>query len=206
MVLIFVIGLTTQSTSPTIGKHEGVDIALSPEEITALRKKVAKSVGEIGLKATYEELKTQYPPVDSIVAHAIAHYFGELVYDELGLEGIHTCGNEFTNGCYHGVVNQAIAQEGHQTISKAIDICNNFETGRTGCQHIIGHSFLEYYGQDKLLEVLNMCLDVSSNITPTGCVGGAFMQYYFPSMSPPDSLSPLLKKNPPAQLSGEKHN
>ena len=69
----------------------------------------------IGAAPAYLEFKNAYartPPI----AHALAHLFGHLIYEQLGDAGISVCDSSFGYGCFHQFTTDAALHGGKPEI------------------------------------------------------------------------------------------
>lgn len=156
---------------------------------------------EVGAERAYNEFKGEYANTDFAHQHLAAHIYGELLYREMGLDGLSICDASFAFGCYHSFFTSAIATEGESIIPQLDDICRKkFGVLGTGCQHGLGHGALEYAGHAYMQDALDMCRRTQQVNPLFGCTSGVFMEYYTPIMvSKSDAQSTITtfdKKNP----------
>jgi len=146
-----------------------------------------------------EEIVSNYPPelaweylkfvsIDAgeivIDPHISAHIIGNSLFENYGVDGIQVCTKEFAFGCYHGVMEDFLIQEGPENIKKIEGACMqkfpNYETTESDrfaeCIHGIGHGLLvwEEYNIDAALLHCDK-LDNSFN-QQIECSGGVFME------------------------------
>lgn len=140
-----------------------------------IRLELRAQMEKDGLAATYAALKQERGPTD--VLHGKAHIFGELAYEKEGIDGIAHCDALFTFGCHHGLIVQALANEGLEALPKIDAACvaaNGADD--TGCRHGIGHGLVEFFGPKELASALDRCAAIQPPDL-LGCTQGAFMEY-----------------------------
>jgi hypothetical protein len=104
--------------------------------------------------------------------HMLAHVVGASLYARFGANGILSCDDSFTYGCYHGFVAAMIEQKGMSALSSINSICEN-SAGLGTCIHGAGHGIYELEAGD-LAKALNACSLFTSDIDD--CAEGVFMQ------------------------------
>lgn len=155
---------------------------LSPVAIHRMQSDFRSRVQAVGFDAAYTEIEKKYPR-GPLVGHAADHYVGEYLFEKYGMKGLSYCRNRFVNGCVHEIINKMFAQKGISAQGEALAACNGLEAKkRGGCIHGLGHSLLEYMGRKDLADVLQRCLIIDGVINTHGCIAGAFMEYFFPSV------------------------
>ncbi len=134
--------------------------------------------------------------------HANAHEFGRLLYTVLGMSGIAVCDMQFSMGCYHEFMGQAIAHEGVEIVHALAAECDTLadKVHQSGCRHGIGHgiqSWLGYKPKD-LLRGLDICKNISNSFKDLlgGCSSGLYMEYNLRIMLASDAtLRPMDTDN-----------
>ena len=147
----------------------------------ALRKNLRNDIEKLGVEIAYQKLKDNFAKETFSLQHLSVHFFGELLFEELGIKGITLCDDTFAFGCYHGFFTSAIAKEGLLVVSELDKICvEKFGLMGLGCPHGIGHGLAEFFGPEKLNEQLAVCETLSWKGPLFGCSGGVFMAHNFP--------------------------
>lgn len=157
--------------------------SFTPEEREVIE--LDRIIHEQGLARAWKFLKINYAEADGVRGnpHFLAHFFGRRVYDKFGIGGARLCDKSFSNGCYHGVFDAAIREQGKDSVIAARDLC--YDSGRVGirasCIHGIGHGLLAGRTQlADLEEALDGCEVVPIEARPS-CQDGVFMEYFFSS-------------------------
>lgn len=169
---------TTNASSVPVNTSSIEDMNVSEE-----RKMWKERVQENGAKETYQTFKKTYRDFALGEQHNAAHIFGELLYTQIGTDGITVCDQSFSFGCFHGFFGRAIAMEGID-IAKELDKACIEQYGPTGlgCPHGIGHGIVENLGhsRDVLMKALDICKTLNWQGALYGCQQGVFMEYNFP--------------------------
>lgn len=99
-------------------------------------------------------LKDAYPsePSDK---HELVHAIGEAAYLQYGYAGLGKCNSLFMFGCYHGVVLEAVKQNGYtdKVLQDLAEGCLKLSTNKTlttACSHGIGHAIMVVKSYDLL--------------------------------------------------------
>lgn len=111
-------------------------------------------------------------------AHDLAHFVGSLIYQRVGVNGLHICDPSFAFGCFHGFTEAAFTER--------LDLLSDIATGCTkigtigsgpwaSCIHGIGHGIATYYDTTSLKESLEAC-DRLREGQPF-CWDGVFMEF-----------------------------
>lgn len=155
---------------------------IRPQEITAARLLFRRSILGYGAKKTYTWVKQQVRTRPPGQKHSAVSLFGEELYGSLGERGLQYCDDAYGFGCYHGFFQRAITQKGVSVVHDLDGACiAAFGPLGLGCPHGIGHGIAEFMGPAKILEALNVCLTLTYQGDWSGCQGGVFMEYNFPS-------------------------
>ena len=96
-------------------KNGFINITSIPQSVEFQKesKKWIDRIDEIGATLAYEEFKKEYERESSLeVQHMGAHILGELLREELNIEGIKICDDSFQFGCYHSFFGKAISEQG----------------------------------------------------------------------------------------------
>ncbi len=181
-----------QKKDSSLKNNEEVFVPINKINILEEKKKWSELIGRIGGDKAYAKFKEVFSFEVNGNQHSVAHLFGELLYDKLGVSSLKVCDETFGFGCYHGVFTSAIGDKGPSILKDLDKICiEKSGTGGSGCQHGLGHGLVEYYGHT--IEGLNKAL-ISCNQTTVfakkfGCTSGAFMEFNIPN-----SISNIDKK------------
>jgi len=143
-----------------------------------------KTLKDIGIDYSPEEalilLKEAYPDEPSSV-HEVSHKVGEAAYVRYGRGGFKVCDSFLRFGCYHGVILQAIKENGYED-SVMKDLANGcLGLGRNratlnSCIHGIGHGLMWVYSYD-IGKSLNGCDAMfGAEIDRFFCYDGIFME------------------------------
>lgn len=149
--------------------------------VSELRAAIATNIRSEGAAKTYAKFKELQSGKDFDGSHSALHLFGEVLFEQVGAEGIATCDQEFNYGCFHGLVSAAIRATGLDAVAPLDASCATLGArGSTVCQHGIGHGILEYVGHDNLRDALDACGRTNQPDPLAGCTGGVFMEYNVP--------------------------
>lgn len=154
------------------------------------KERWGKRIDEVGPERAREELTSQFDEVsDFRIQHTVAHFFGELLLERFGLEGVQFCVTEYNYGCFHGFMGAAVSSYGNldAILPKIGAGCASFvSSGKmsvgTACYHGAGHGILEAlgYDEDALREALAKCEQMSALFASQyQCSQGVFMEYDF---------------------------
>jgi hypothetical protein len=160
--------------------EEGITDPESEINITAEREKWSTLISKLGGDGAYKEFKKQYSINIAGQQHSLAHLFGEILYEKIGINGIAVCDNNYGFGCFHGFFVSALSAKGSSILKDLDKACvERYGVGGSGCQHGLGHGLVEYYGHN--LDGLNKSLNACENTTilgkKFGCTSGAFMEF-----------------------------
>lgn len=114
--------------------------------------------------------------------HLLGHVVGEELYKQKGIDGIHTCTQEFRNACSHAIVIGLFQDQGPAALEKIADACRDAPGAKGAyamCFHGLGHGVLAYVGYDmaKTKEYCNMTGTIEKgNVEAMECMGGAAME------------------------------
>ena len=152
---------------------------VSDGNVTQERTQWRERIREIGADQAYGEFKVAHGSMVFGRRHTLAHLWGEVLFQESGLEGVAVCDSAFEFGCYHGFFTAAVGSKGIGILPELDRACRS-EALPSACQHGIGHGILEYFGHDKLLTALESCAAVPQLEPVAGCTAGVFMEYNLP--------------------------
>lgn len=160
-------------------KSSGVTIALEAD-IPSQTEYWTAYIQEHGAARSYAAFSAWVAPASVSQQHTLAHVIGGALYTVAGIDGLSVCTGEFSYGCYHEFLGQAIHKEGLAIIATLSDICvDALDDQALGCQHGIGHGIAGYLGYDlgALTEALDVCEQLPTDEFANGCSGGVFMEY-----------------------------
>ena len=162
-----------------------------PEQLGVLKGITDREGPEDG----WQFVKSAYATAQGVIGnpHDLAHFVGGELYAAFGVAGITRCDPTFAFGCYHGVLDRALAVEGVAAALQARDECyragGSADPEASGCIHGFGHGFLTFENLD-LEKALAHCGLLSEREQPY-CWDGVFMEHMLsvPAASyPPDDL------------------
>ncbi|MDP3778764.1 MAG: hypothetical protein Q8R30_01790 [bacterium] len=157
---------------------------LTPKDLASERERLFYRFDEVGGVRVYAELKEKYAASSFDVQHAVAHIFGEVLYEKMGIEGVAVCDGSFAFGCYHSFFGKAISEKGMAAVGDLDKACiRKYGPLGTGCQHGIGHGLLEYTGPGGLAKALDGCMLTTQVKELFGCTSGIFMEYNIPVLT-----------------------
>jgi len=168
------------------------------EEFMAYLRETLPEIGSEALQVRLLELYEKDGPGEQ---HMAFHYFGEVLYEEEGANGLPLCENWYGFGCFHGFLLSAIDVEGYQVVPLLDEACvsaNKSTMDIETCHHGIGHGLVEFSGRDAD-EAVEVCDMVHHVFEKLGCASGVFMEYFSPTQSEKRILvdaPPFDKKNP----------
>ncbi|MFT5832245.1 MAG: hypothetical protein ACI9SY_000628 [Candidatus Paceibacteria bacterium] len=166
------VNLSAEQTMETIGKN----YPKSTTDLAAFEMYWERHIKKVGAKNAYDTFKDHYSDLDTGEKHEVAHYFGGVLYDSVGLEGISVCDDDFSYGCFHELITFSIMDHGTGILTELNDFCTNSEFD---CQHGIGHGILADFGYtgENLSDAIDLCHRLGSVDESDGCFGGIFMEY-----------------------------
>lgn len=186
------INIQLQKNDSLLKNNEENFVSINKINILEEKKKWSELIGRIGGDKAYTKFKEVFSSEVNGNQHSVAHLFGELLYDKLGVNSLKVCDESFGFGCYHGVFTSAIGDKGPSILKDLDKICvEKSGTGGSGCQHGLGHGLVEYYGHTikGLNKALVACSGTTTFAKKFGCTSGAFMEFNIPN-----SISNVDKK------------
>ncbi len=163
---------------PPVISLEGANIELEKVSWSEYLKRV-------GPERAYESFKEIYKVSVYPIRHSMMHVLGDVLYENLGIEGFAVCDDAFGYGCYHQLYIAAFEREGSDVLPRFAELCLS-KSGReqSFCVQGIGHGALEanVNSEDGLRKAIAACDSISGvlrNSLPV-CLEGVFMQYYNP--------------------------
>ncbi len=148
-------------------------------------------IKKVGGVRAYSELSTSVSSADPSVQHGAAHAFGGALFAVEGLPGISVCDDQFSYGCYHEFIGQALLADGLSILPSIRAACDATKAP-IACGHGIGHGLLAYFGYAKtdLQKAIDTCTQIG-DMSQQGCFGGAFMEYNMRIMTGLKNTRPL---------------
>lgn len=185
--------------SERVQEFPEIVIGLTEKDLGKVRFLWEQKIQRIGASAAYELFKKENEEVEYNRQHALAHIFGELVFEKEGIEGVAICDSSFGFGCFHSFFGKAIQERGVNVIQELDAACiKTYGPRGTGCSHGIGHGILSYTGEESLAEALELCAGLTFKGPIGGCSSGVFMEYNFKTMAATQGqaeLRPLTAEN-----------
>jgi plastocyanin len=128
-------------------------------------------------------------------SHEFAHIIGATLYNKYGVNGISTCGSDFSYGCYHGAISAALIKEGLPAIKTLENNClSSFKTENKQnpkeCMHGLGHGIITIHNLE-INPSIKDCDVLKSKQYRRDCYMGVFMEYSYSAPS-----TNLNKENP----------
>ena len=119
---------------------------------------------------------------EGIDIHLLGHVVGDLLYQELGLDGIEICTHDLRNACSHSIVIGAFIEDGTDALDEIAEVCRNAPGGPgayTMCFHGLGHGVLSYTGY-RMEEAIELCKQTGTeeyfDREYIECAGGIVME------------------------------
>lgn len=155
------------------------------EEFLALdygkQSEIIRSMAEKDPKAAWEYLKNNFIVNGQVVGnvHEFAHLIGNVSYEKSGFDGIKICDPAFAFGCFHGVTEKILLEQGLSSIKPIEEKClsafvSDQSVNSASCIHGIGHGVYTYEKEDRK-KALNDC-DAVSEQNRSYCYDGVFME------------------------------
>lgn len=131
-----------------------------------------------GPTVAWHFLKDAYVSSPGIIAgkndpHMLAHIVGAALYKKSGIDGVTTCDQTFTMGCYHGFARALTNDKGRSALSMLQDTCQR-SASEGSCVHGVGHALLGLENRD-LTAALGDC-DIYLKKFDFACWEGVFME------------------------------
>jgi hypothetical protein len=146
-----------------------------------------------GLAAALDSLERRAAGDSAVLrdGHQVAHALGRDAVARHGGDAsiIRECRPSFASGCFHGVVEAAVRQEGRIDMAQLERLCVSMdESGGPApgfeCLHGLGHGVLGAVDRD-LAAALRHCDALSTARRAASCHSGAFMEAITGAMGPP---------------------
>jgi len=164
-----------------IGNFNNREVSLDLDADLATQEQYwIDAINDWGPKEAYSAFAALVSDVTSSRQHTLAHVMGGALYETMGTEGLSYCTDEYSYGCYHEFLGQAIQEGGIPVIEALSSSCELILKSQSlGCQHGIGHGILGYFGYDfdALEDALSTCESLGTETISRSCFGGVFMEY-----------------------------
>ncbi len=132
--------------------------------------------------------------------HLLIHEIGTVAYEKYGDRALLYCNESFLAACYHGVVLNALADNGMSGVKSLMEQCKSADaTVISQCSHAAGHGFLALKDY-KVLDALPMCdeLNTREPAAPSfNCYDGVFMENIFGVHEGAPSPNRMVKESDP---------
>lgn len=132
-------------------------------------------------QATWKFLKSAFIVNGEVEgnAHWLAHLVGNMLYAKYGLDGITKCDPAFAYGCFHGVTEKLLADQGVAAVQKVQARCLQIfppdkSQDSSSCIHGMGHGLLSWE-KYSVPQALKDC-DMLDTRYQTYCYDGVFME------------------------------
>lgn len=153
---------------------------LTARDIRRIRGQIIRVMNRRGPAAAHAFAKTLYTrQPEASQGHLLMHVFAEVAYARYGPSGMDYCDDTYEYGCMHGFFSQIVTRRGLDAARDFFPVCRKRQNP-VGCEHGIGHVIMEYFGSDRIVEALDTCEALGALEAPSGCMGGAYMEYQFP--------------------------
>ncbi len=151
------------------------------------------AIARLGSEEAHAELLRVGATLPIWEAHALAHTFGDALFERMGQTGLYVCGDEFLAGCEHEFIERVIAAYGLSGIDSTYAACKKHPDQYVfGCEHGIGHGLVGYFGYtlEDLKQALNKCDTLEIPFRWNGCYQGAFMEFESRSLAGDKTILP----------------
>jgi len=172
--------------------------AFTAEEAQYWKGKIASDGGVDAYQAFSKAVAKDAPSSQ----HLQAHEFGGLLFEVEGIAALTACDIQFSMGCFHEFLGQAISSQGIGVIGTLAQECGTLDRfTQSECFHGIGHGIQAWLGYEPkdLLKGLKLCKAASApyEFANGGCVAGLYMEFYFRTMISSDHATqrPLVDNN-----------
>lgn len=141
---------SVKSLVPTTSYSEINDLKDKNLSFDELKKYFTVLAEKKGAKYALDLLKIAPIPPNTDM-HLLGHVVGDVLYRQLGLEGIKICTDDFRNACSHSIVVGLLIDKGEGVLPEIAKACRQAPGGSgayTMCYHGLGHGVLAYTGYD----------------------------------------------------------
>jgi hypothetical protein len=118
----------------------------------------------------------------NVDTHLLGHGIGDILYEQMGMEGIKTCTDDLRNACSHSIVVGTFLEKGLDVLPQVVQLCKQAPGGKgayTMCVHGLGHGVLGYteYNLRSAAEICGKTGTQEFGFREVGeCIGGAIME------------------------------
>ncbi|TSC66512.1 MAG: Uncharacterized protein CEO21_164 [Microgenomates group bacterium Gr01-1014_80] len=150
---------------------------LSDMSFDQLKKYFTSLANQKGAKAAYEVLKKANLPPNTDL-HLLGHVVGNVLYKQLGSDGIKICTEDFRNACSHSIVVGLFTDKGEEALNEIKKACQKAPGGTgayTMCFHGLGHGILAYTSYD-LPKAIGICQKTDGQAEIAQCISGTIME------------------------------
>jgi hypothetical protein len=160
------------------------------QELKDLRALAEKS----GVVAAYAKVKEQYG-ANQVTGHDYAHFIGKLAYEQMKNDSFSVCDSEFGFGCFHGLLEALVRDQGIGGFDIARTSCNKLASpGQVAsCLHGLGHGVMGYKGN--IDKAIDECKNFATN-ERIYCYDGSYMEYYTGVMEDFSKAQNIDENNP----------
>jgi hypothetical protein len=164
----------SHAQSQTLAAATPVAVPTTPAASSAyLRDYIAKN----GSEAAWKYLVSLKNTSQGVSLHDAAHLIGSKLYDDFGLASMAKCTIDYAFGCYHGALEEYIADKGVDSLPTVVTYCQkNYPKIAITCYHGIGHGLLTYYKYQLQPALTNCDTLLDTNLAPN-CYRGVFMEF-----------------------------
>lgn len=130
-----------------------------------------------GAKEAFEILKTASVPPNTDM-HLLGHVVGDVLYSQVGLNGIKICTEDFRNACSHSIVVGLFSDKGEAALGQITQACKQAPGGAgayTMCFHGLGHGILAFTDYD-LEKAIQICQKTNEEAEIAQCISGTIME------------------------------
>ena len=133
-------------------------------------------IQQLGSGPAYSAFADSISGLSAPEQHFRAHIFGQALYEQVGLPGVVVCDGQFSGGCFHQFMAQAITENGSSIVGSLASSCISSKS--IFCAHGIGHGLvaLDGYERTDLDTELQGCGSFP-NTYRDACYNGVFMEY-----------------------------
>ncbi len=177
-LLIFggIVGTSGRIFYPELNYFKNKNLDFS--ELQKYFKEVANKKGAL---YAFSLLKIADLPSNTDI-HLLGHTVGDILYKQMGVDGIHFCSQDFRNSCSHSIVIGLFVEKGLGALSEIADVCRSAPGGSGAygmCFHGLGHGILAYTGYD-MEKATELCEKTGTKemgfVETAECVGGVVME------------------------------
>src|SRR3989338_7450657 len=159
IILLLILGCLKLSAESEKTKSTSTEISemFKTNNLAAKSQLYLKLIKRVGAEKAQDELKNSGMPFTG-QTHLLNHVVGEYIYEKYGVQGIIKCRDYFSASCYHGVIIEAIENEGFDSIPKMLETCREQGVAvNSQCSHALGHGLVAYFGYSNLTTALQYC-------------------------------------------------